>query len=123
MHVVQPICLVAHRNDDAWWWHKRFGKEKLVLMHDDLHCSITSGNPRGQCYFLIIINDVSCYMWVVLVDAKSTTLDTIKLLQRGAFTSFKCYTRQQRLVHGVEFVAYCDEWIQHHYCIPTLSTS
>jgi hypothetical protein len=25
VQVAQPLCLVAHRDDEAWQWHKRFG--------------------------------------------------------------------------------------------------
>jgi hypothetical protein len=25
VQVAQPVCLAARHDDDAWWWHERFG--------------------------------------------------------------------------------------------------
>jgi hypothetical protein len=34
--------------------------------------------PGGRCFFLNIVNDVSRFMWAVLLDTKAATVDAIK---------------------------------------------
>ena len=51
------------------------------VVHDGLCGPVT---PRGRRYFLLLVDDLSCYMWVVLLDMKSATVDTIKQLQAAA---------------------------------------
>jgi hypothetical protein len=66
-------------------------KEKLELVHGDLCGPVTSATPGGRCFFLLL-DDVSHYMWVVLLDTKVAVADAIKLLRRRSVTtSFGCY--------------------------------
>jgi hypothetical protein len=68
-------------------------KEKLELVHGDLCGLVTSTTPGGRCFFLLL-DDVSHYMWVVLLDTKAVAADAIKLLRRRSVaTSFGCYTQ------------------------------
>jgi hypothetical protein len=39
---------------------------------------MTPATPRGQRFFLLLIDDVSRYMWVVLLDTKTVAVDAIK---------------------------------------------
>jgi hypothetical protein len=128
VQVAQLVCLAARYDDDAWWWHERFGhlnfealkqlgkkemvqgipqvehieqfcdtcvltkqrwlpfprqanfraKEKLELMHGDLCGPVTLATPRGQRFFLLLIDDVSRYKWAVLLDTKAAAVDAIK---------------------------------------------
>ena len=55
-------------------------KEKLELMHGDLYSPMTLATPEGQCFFLLLDDDMSCYMWAVLLDTKATATNAIKLL-------------------------------------------
>jgi hypothetical protein len=67
-------------------------KEKLELVHGDLCGPVTPATPRGRHFFLLLIDDVSYYMWAVLLDTKVAAADAIKLLQRrSAAASFGCY--------------------------------
>lgn len=95
-------------------------KEKLELVHGNLCGPVTSATPSGRRYFLLI-DDVSRYMWAVLLDTKAAAADTIKRLQ--VFAEKEC-GRKLRVLHidnggeftAAEFAAYCaDEGIQHHY--------
>jgi hypothetical protein len=40
-------------------------------MHSDLCGPVTPATPRGRCFFLLLINDMSRYMWAVLLDTKA----------------------------------------------------
>jgi hypothetical protein len=66
-------------------------KEKLELMHGDLCGPVTPATPGGRYFFLLLIDDGSHYMGLVLLDTKATAADAIKLLRRSAATSFECY--------------------------------
>jgi hypothetical protein len=59
-------------------------KEKLELIHGDLCGPMTPPTPGGQRYFLLLVDDVSRYMWAVLLDAKAAAADAIKRLQAAA---------------------------------------
>lgn len=52
-------------------------KEKLELVHGDLCGPVTPATPGGRRYFLLV-DDVSCYMWAVLLNTKGAVADAIK---------------------------------------------
>jgi hypothetical protein len=64
-------------------------KEKLELVHGDLCGTVTPATPRGRCFFLLLIDDMSRYMWAVPLNTKVVAADAIKLLWRSAATSFR----------------------------------
>jgi transposase InsO family protein len=173
VQVVQPACLAARRDDDAWRWHEHFGhlnfealkqlgnkemvqgmpqvehveqfcdtcvltkqrwlpfprqasfcaKEKLELVHGDLCGPVTPATPRGRRFFLLLVDDVSRYIWAVLLDTKAAAVDTIK---RHQATTEECgrKLRVLRTDNGgeftvAEFAAYCtDEGIQRYFSAP-----
>ena len=39
-------------------------KDALELIHDDLYGPITPATNGGRRYFLLLMNDCSCYMWL-----------------------------------------------------------
>jgi hypothetical protein len=53
-------------------------KECLELMHGDMCGPVTLATPGERCYFLMLIDDLSRYMWVVVLSSKGETADTIK---------------------------------------------
>jgi hypothetical protein len=40
--------------------------------------------PGGRRYFLLLVDDVSRYMWAILLDTKATASDAIKRHQAAA---------------------------------------
>jgi hypothetical protein len=52
--------------------------EQLELVHDDLYGPVSLATPRGRCYFLLLVDDTTRYMWAVLLDCKATAADAIK---------------------------------------------
>jgi hypothetical protein len=56
-------------------------KEKLELVHGDLCGPVTSGAKQ---YFFLLVDDVSCYMWLVLLVTKNETLSTFTAFQERA---------------------------------------
>lgn len=53
-------------------------KQKRELMHTNLCGPVTLAAPRGRCYFLLLVDDVSRYMWAVLLHTKAAAVDAIK---------------------------------------------
>jgi transposase InsO family protein len=52
----------------------------LDLVHGDLCGPITPSTPGGKRYFLLLVDDKSRYMWLVLLAVKSDILTTLKKL-------------------------------------------
>jgi transposase InsO family protein len=59
-------------------------KERLELMHRDLCGPVTPVTPGGRRYFLLLIDDLSRYMWVVFLGSKGEAADAIRHAQAAA---------------------------------------
>jgi transposase InsO family protein len=115
---VEQFCDVCVLMKQRWLpfpQHSSFrAKERLELMHRDLCGPVTSGTPGGRCYFLLLVDDLSCYMWVVVLGSKGEAAEAVcghklRVLRTdngGEFTV-------------AEFASYCaDEGVQRHYSAP-----
>jgi hypothetical protein len=89
-------------------------------VHGDLCGSVTPATPGGRCYFLLLVNDLSRYMWVVVLGSKGEAADAIRRAQATA--EAEC-GRNLRVPHtnndgeftAAEFTSYCvDESVQCH---------
>jgi transposase InsO family protein len=60
---------------------KRRAEGLIDLVHGDLCGPMTPATPGGKLYFLLLVDDQSRYMWVVMLAAKSDTLATVKKFQ------------------------------------------
>jgi hypothetical protein len=100
-------------------------KEKLELVHGNLYGPITPATFGGRHYFLLLVDDISRYMWVILLDTKAAASDAIK---RHQDTAEECGRKPHVLRTDIggefmvaefmvaEFMVYCtDEGIQRHY--------
>ena len=88
-------------------------------MHGDLCGPVTPATPGGWRFFLLLVNDVSRYMWAVLLDTKTTAADAIKRHQATAEKECSHKLLVLRTDNGGEFTAYCaDEGIQCHFSTP-----
>ena len=52
--------------------------EQLELVHSDLCGPVSPATPRGQCYFLLLVDDATSYIWAMLLDSKVVAADAIK---------------------------------------------
>jgi transposase InsO family protein len=90
-------------------------------MHGDLCSPVTPATPRGRHYFLLLVDDFSRYMWVVVLDSKGEATNVIRHAQATAEAECGRKLRVLRTENGGEFTAaefasYCmDEGVQHHY--------
>ena len=88
-------------------------------MHGDPCGPATPATPGGLCYFLLV-DDISRYMWAILLDTKAAAFDAIKRHQAAAEKECGRKLHVLRTNDGeftaAEFAAYCaDEGIQRHY--------
>jgi transposase InsO family protein len=88
-------------------------------VHGDLCGPVTPATPGGRRYFLLLIDDLSHYMWVVVLGSKGEAADAIRRTQTAA--KVEC-SRKLRVLHtdnGGEFTSCCaDESVQRHYSAP-----
>jgi hypothetical protein len=52
--------------------------KQLELVHSDLCGPVSLATAGGRRYFLLLVDDATCYMWVVLLDSKVVVADAIK---------------------------------------------
>jgi transposase InsO family protein len=82
---------------------------------------VTLATPEGRRYFLLLIDDLSRYMWVVVLSSKGEAADAIRRAQAAAEAECGRWLRVLRTDNGSEFTAaefasYCvDESVQRHY--------
>jgi len=82
-HVSQfyDTCVITkHRRTLFLSEAKYHAQDPLELIHGDLCGPITSATPGGRCYFLLMVDDATWYMWVVLLTTNDATADAIKHL-------------------------------------------
>jgi hypothetical protein len=68
-------------------------------VHGDLCGPVTPATPRGRRYFLLLVDDLSRYMWVMVLDSKGEDADAIKRAGRcggGVRTQAARYGHRQR---------------------------
>mgnify|MGYP002413840545 FL=1 len=126
-HVEQfcDICVLTKQRRLPFPQQASFrAKEKLELVHGDLCGPVTPATPGGRRYFLLLVDDLSRYMWVMILGSKGEAADAIRRAQVGVEAESGRKLRVLRTDNGGEFTAaefasYCaDEGIQRHYSAP-----
>jgi transposase InsO family protein len=93
-------------------------------VHGDLCGPVTLATPGGRRYFLLLINDLSRYMWVMILGSKGEAANAIRRVQVDAEVECGHKLRMLRIDNGgkftvAEFASYCvDEGVQRHYSAP-----
>jgi transposase InsO family protein len=118
-------CVLAKHRHGVFPKQSKYHTDKaLELVHGDLCRPVKPATPGGRCYFLLLVDDVTRYMWVVLLTAKSKASTAIKRIQVAAEKECGCKLRVLRTDNGgefmvVEFTTYCaDEGITRHFSAP-----
>jgi transposase InsO family protein len=85
---------------------------------------VTPTTSGGRRYFLLLVNDLSRYMWVLVLGSKGEAANAIRRAQAAAEAECGGKLRALRIDNDGEFTAsefalYCaDEGIQRHYSAP-----
>jgi hypothetical protein len=59
-------------------------ERRLELVHGDFCGPISLATPRGNKYFLLLVDDLSRYMWVAAIPSKDRAATVIKDIQTRA---------------------------------------
>jgi hypothetical protein len=78
-------------------------KRHLELVHDDLCGPISPATPRGNKYFLLLVDDLSRYIWVVAIPSKDRAVAAIKDIQAWAEGESGLKLKALRTDRGGEF--------------------
>jgi transposase InsO family protein len=78
-------------------------KEQLELVHRDMCGPVTPATPEGRRYFLLLVNDLSRYMWVVVLGSKGEATNAIRRAQATTEAECSCKLRVLRTDNGSEF--------------------
>lgn len=86
----------------------------LGLLHGDLCGPITPPTPSGNCYFLLLVDDYSRFMWVALLPSKDKAPAAIHRIQAAAERKSGHKLHALRTDRGGEFTVghfqeYCAE--------------
>jgi hypothetical protein len=73
-------------------------------MHEDLCGPVTPATPGGRRYFLLLINDLSRYMWVVVLSSKGEAVNAIRHAQAAVEAECGRKLRVLRTNNGGEFM-------------------
>lgn len=98
--------------------------ERLDLVHGDICGPISPSTHGGKKYFLLLIDDLTRYMWLFLLATKSEAPSTIKRFKAGVEVETGCKLRVLRTDRGgeftsVEFGLYCaNEGVARHLTAP-----
>jgi transposase InsO family protein len=90
-------------------------------VYGDLCGPVTPATPGGRRYFLLLIDDLSRYMWVMVLGSKGEAADVIRRAQATAEAECGRKLRVLCTDNGgeftvAEFTSYCvDEGVQRHY--------
>jgi hypothetical protein len=73
------VCVVTKKRRLPFpQWARFRAKERLELVHGDLCGPVTLATPGGRRYFLLLVDDLSCYMWVMVLGSKGEAANAIR---------------------------------------------
>jgi transposase InsO family protein len=103
---------------------RRRAADALDLVHGDICGPITPTTPSGNRYFLLLVDDMSRYMWLCLLASKDQALAAIRRFKAAAELESGRKLKVLRTDRGgeftsVEFGAYCvEEGVQRQLTAP-----
>jgi transposase InsO family protein len=99
-------------------------QEELELVHGDLCGPISPPTPTGNAYFLLLVDDMSRFMWLTLLRSKVDALVAIMSFQARVERECGKKLKVLRTDNGGEFTSvqfgeHCaGEGIQRHFSAP-----
>lgn len=113
---IEQLCegrLVGKQRRKSFPQNSMYKAEKpLELVHGDLCGSITPATPAGNSYFLLVVDDCTRYMWVLLLKTKDQALSAFKKIKAKAEVEASCQLKAFRSDRGEftskDFEEYCE---------------
>jgi transposase InsO family protein len=99
-------CLLGKQRRAAFPTQSKYrADEHLELVHGDLCGPIEPATPAGNRYFLLLVDDMSRYMWLTLIRSKDEAANAIKHFQAHAEVESGRKLRALRTDRGGEFTS------------------
>ncbi|KAK1645759.1 hypothetical protein QYE76_063564 [Lolium multiflorum] len=99
-------CLAGKQRRTPFPQQAKFrAEEPLELVHADLCGAITPPTPAGRRYFLLLVDDHSRFMWLVLLSTKDEAAVALKRFQAEAQTEARRQLCTLRTDRGGEFTS------------------
>lgn len=126
-HVQQVCdgCMLGKQHRNPFPRQASFrAEEKLQLVHGDLCGPITPATPGGKNYFLLLVDDMSRFMWIVLLRSKDEAIAAVQKFQAAAELESGCKLKVLRTDRGGEFTSnqfaeyYEELGVNHHLTAP-----
>ncbi|KAJ4740894.1 Transposon Ty1-H Gag-Pol polyprotein [Rhynchospora pubera] len=108
-------CLVGKQRRSPFPQEAMFrAKEVLELVHGDLCGPIVPMTPAGNKFFLLMVDDYSRYMWIVLLKSKDMAFQAFKEIKIAAELEANAKLKAFRTDRGGEFrsnefTSYCKQ--------------
>lgn len=125
---VEQLCDACHAGKERWAPFPQQAKfraaEPLELVHADLCGPITPATLQGNCYFMLLVDDASRYMWITLMPTKDGAAQAIKHFKAGAEVQADRKLRTFRTDRGGEFNSnklahyFADHGVERHLTAP-----
>lgn len=81
--------------------HQIPGSEELELVHGDLCGPISPPTSAGNAYFLLLVDNMSCFMWLALLHSKLEAPAAIMMFQACVKRETGKKLKVLRTDHGV----------------------
>ncbi|OAE29316.1 hypothetical protein AXG93_3102s1430 [Marchantia polymorpha subsp. ruderalis] len=107
-HVDQlcDACLAGKQRRAPFPQKAKYGaRKRLDLVHGDICGPVTPATHGGRSYFLLLVDDVSRYMWLELLSSKGEAASAIKKFQAGVKVEMRRKLRALRIDRGGEFTS------------------
>ena len=118
-------CVLAKQRRTAFPQASKFrAQEELELVHGELCGPISPPTPAGNLYFLLLVDDMSRFMWLTLLRSKADAPAAIMNFQARVERETGKKLKVLRTDNGGEFTSvqfgeYCaGEGIQRHHSAP-----
>jgi transposase InsO family protein len=100
-------CLAGKQRRAPFPQQAKFrAEEPLELVHADLCVAITPPTPGGRRFFLLLVDDHSRFMWLVLLTSKDEAATALRRFQAEAQTESRRKLRTLRTDRGGEFTSH-----------------
>ncbi|KAK1643703.1 hypothetical protein QYE76_061508 [Lolium multiflorum] len=76
--------------------------EALELVHGDICGPISPATPSGNEYFMLVVDDLSQYMWIVLLKSKDQGLQAFKKIKEAGEIEARAKRKSLRIDRGGE---------------------